>query len=56
MKISAINKNISNALAFKSLRTDKKEVEVLKTGGLSIGENKKINIQNALNNLALNAE
>ena len=56
MKISAINSNISNILAFKSIRTDKKEVEKLKIGDGAIVENKKINIQNALNSLAENAE
>ena len=56
MKISAINSNVTNLLAFKSIRTDKKEVEVLKTGQGSILENKKINIQSALNRLAENAE
>ena len=56
MKISAINSSISNVLAFKSIRTDKKEIEFLKTGQDAILDNKKINIQNALNNLAENGE
>ena len=54
MKTSGINNKFT--ITFKSLRTDKNQVATLKNGNLPIIENKKENILNALNNMALNAE
>ena len=52
MKTSRINSNC--IVSFKSLRTDKKQVETLKNGNLPILENKKENILTALNNMTVN--
>lgn len=53
MRINSINGSVQKyKLGFKSVRTDKNEVGFLQHGVKPIGENQRINILNALNNLA----
>lgn len=54
MKINGINNTFR--FGFTSLRTDKKEIEILKNGQKPILDNKKENILIALNNLAQNSD